>query len=142
MAYEWFTDEWARAYAEEINASARYRDSAKRWEWPLVLTAEADPSLGLESDRSIYLDLWHGECRAARVASGDDLAEAPYAISADPYTWKQVLDGQLEPISGLMRGKLRLVKGNMIALAGFVPASKELVACATRVDTALPPGLA
>ncbi len=141
MAYEMFTDEWARAYGEELNRSAKYREAAKRWEWPLALTVEADPGLGIERDRSVLLDLWHGECRSARMASPEDLQSAPYAISADPYSWKQVLDGQLEPISGLMRGKLKLTRGNMIALAGYLTAAKELVACATRLDTILPAGL-
>ncbi|ADG05797.1 SCP2 sterol-binding domain-containing protein [Kyrpidia tusciae] len=136
-----FGSEWAQQWGERLNQSVQYRQSAQTWEWPLVLVMEQDPSVGLAEDRAVYLDLWHGECREARVATPEDQETAPYVISADPYTWKQVLDRELEPITAIMRGRLKLTKGNMSTLSGYVIAAKYLVETAIDIEAELPEGL-
>lgn len=141
MGLEAFSHEWAKQWGEKINQNVQYRQAAQTWEWPLVLTLEQDPSAGVSEDRSVYLDLWHGECREARAATPEDLEAVPYVISADPYSWKQIFDGELEPLSAMMRGRLKLVKGNMAALSGYVLAAKYLVETALEVDTDFPEGL-
>ena len=140
MSYEVFTHEWAVACGEQINANQDYRAAAKNWEWPLVLTMTPDPKLGL-SERSVYLDLYHGDCREARAATPADASSVPYVIAADPKTWKKVLDRDLEPIFGLMRGKLKLAKGGLVGLLPYVTAAKEMVLSAACVETRYPPGL-
>lgn len=142
MAYPAFTEEWAQAYKERINENSRYREAARNWEWPLAFVLEADPALGIEEDRAIVLDLYRGECREARLATRDELDGVPYVISADAYTWKQVVDGRLDPLAAMLRGKLKIVKGNMAVLAGYVTAAKELVNSAQQVETEFPEGVA
>ncbi len=138
MKLELFTEAWAQQAASVLQASEGYKNAAKTWEGAMVMTMQADASLGIPEARSVYFDLWHGECREARAASSQDIASAPYVISADAFTWKQVLEGKLEPIAGLLRGKLKLVKGNMAVLARYVLAAKELVLGATQVQTIFP----
>lgn len=104
----------------------------------MIFTLQADPSLGIPTSRSAYFDLWHGECRDGRAATAADLEGAQYVISADAFTWKQVMEGKLEPISGLLRGKLKLSRGNMAVLARYVQAAKELVNGAKAVPTKFP----
>ncbi|PZN12790.1 MAG: Fis family transcriptional regulator [Bacillota bacterium] len=142
MAYPAFTQEWAQAYKDRINENPRYREAARNWEWPLAFVLEAEPSLGIEEDRAIVLDLYRGECRDARLATRDELDGVPYVISADAYTWKQVVDGRLDPLAAMLRGKLKIVKGNMAVLAGYVTAAKELVNSAQQVETEFPEGVA
>ncbi|QBS38210.1 Fis family transcriptional regulator [Thermaerobacter sp. FW80] len=142
MAYQAFTEEWAKAYKERINANANYREAARTWEWPLAFVLEADPSLGIEEERAIILDLYKGECRDARVGTKADLENVPYVISADAYTWKQVMDGELDPLAAMMRGKLKILKGDMGVLSGYVIAAKELVNSAQQVETEFPEGVA
>jgi putative sterol carrier protein len=140
MSYEMFTHDWAVACGDQINANEEYRKAAKNWKWPLVLTMKADAKLGVP-ERSVYLDLFQGDCREARVAQPADLEAVPYVISADPPTWKRVLEHDLEPIPGLMRGKLKLVKGSLVSLLPYVTAAKEMVNSAANVDTRFPQGL-
>ncbi len=142
MAVEMFSDDWARTFGASINANPAYREAAAAWEWPLVLSCHAAPDFALPEPRAIHLDLWHGECRAARAATPQDLETAPYVLAADVRTWKQVVDGRLDPVMGIMSGKLKLTRGKVSALLGFVKAAKELVGTAARVETAFPPGLA
>jgi putative sterol carrier protein len=140
VSYEVFSHDWAVACGEQINANEDYRKAARKWEWPLVLTMTADSKLGLP-ERSVYLDLFHGDCREARAAGAADQESAPFVISADPHVWKRVLDRDLEPIFGLMRGKLKLAKGSLVALLPYVTAAKEMVLSAACVDTRFPAGL-
>ncbi|HVT14632.1 MAG TPA: SCP2 sterol-binding domain-containing protein [Thermoanaerobaculia bacterium] len=142
MAHQLFSLEWALAWREQLRANLAYQAAARTWKWPLVLVMKADPGLGLHDERSIYLDLFQGQCREARIATAEDLEKAPFLLSADPRTWKQVLERRLEPIPGLMRGKLKLVRGSLALLLPYVLAAKELVESATRIDTAYPAELA
>jgi putative sterol carrier protein len=138
MKVQLYSDEWAKAVAGVIAASDSYKQAARTWEGSMVFTLQADPSLGVAENRSVFFDLWHGECRDGRSATPADLEAATYIISADAYTWQQVMEGKLEPIAGLMRGKLKLARGNMAVLARYVLAAKELVRSATQVDTEFP----
>jgi putative sterol carrier protein len=135
---ELFSEAWAVTAATAIRASLSYPKAAATWEGAIVLKLQADPSLGVAEDRSAFFDLWHGECRLARAATTTDLEEAAYVIAADAFTWQQVMAGKLEPIAGLLRGKLKLHKGNVAALARYVVAAKEMVACAASVPTRFP----
>lgn len=140
MAHEIFSGEWARAWCRELNESDAYGEAAEDWEGALVLRVEADPSYGIEEDRAVWVDLHHGACREARAVGEEEAGEAPYVIQADPYSWKQVLDGEMNPISGLMRGKLKLKRGSVVELARYVSAARELVRAAGRVTTEYPEG--
>lgn len=142
MAYEIFTGDWARAWCRELNESEAYAAAAEDWEGALILRVQADPSYGIEEDRAVWVDLHHGACRGARAAADDDAGATPYLIQADPYSWKRILDGEMDPISGLMRGKLKLERGSVVELARYVRAAKELVRAAGRVETAYPEGWA
>jgi putative sterol carrier protein len=62
-------------------------------------------------------------------------------VSADPYTWKLIFERKLEPVSTLMRGRLKLVKGDMSTLSGYVMAAKYLLEDALKVDTEIPEAL-
>jgi putative sterol carrier protein len=133
-----FSEEWLTEWKKKINENASYRQAAQTWEWPLILIFEKDPSAGVDEDRAVYLDLWHGECRDARVATKEDIQNSPYVISADPYTWKQIFDRKLEPISTIMRGRMKLIKGNMSTLSAYVLAAKYLVESALELDLEFP----
>jgi putative sterol carrier protein len=141
LAYRIFEDDWVQAFQDRVNESEEYRRSASTWHWPLVLRMQPDASLGFPDGYGVWLDLHRGECRAARVAKAEDMRSAPYVISADAYTWKQVLQKELEPISGLLRGKLKLEKGNMLTLASYVQAARYLVEAAREIDTVFPEGV-
>jgi putative sterol carrier protein len=135
---ELFSEAWVARAVDGIRSNAAYQKAATTWEGAMVLSLQADPSLGVPEARGAFLDLWHGECRGGHVATPADAEAAQYIISADAFTWKQVFEGKLEPITGLLRGKLKLTKGNMIVLAKYVMAAKALVSAATEIPTKFP----
>lgn len=135
--HEVFTAPWVLAWADEIRGSDAYRKAAASWEGSLAL-AMTDLGDGHDGERGVYLDLWHGECRAARVAGEGDLDTTDYVLAADLSTWKRVLQRELDPILGLMTGKLKLRRGSVTQLTPYLNASKELVLAATRVPSTFP----
>jgi putative sterol carrier protein len=124
-----FSDAWAKACRDELNASAAYREAGATWEGAVVFIREDG-----EAHRGVYVDLWHGECREAREIEGGDLDRAPYVIRGDEAAWSGVLGGSLDPLMALVTGKLKLVKGSLGTLAFQIKSARELVAAASRVQ--------
>ena len=139
---ELFTEEWARDWGNELSQSEEYRQAASSWEGPIVLELKASKkstnACNLPEDRAVLLDLWRGECRQARLADDDDVANALFVLRADLATWRTVLDGSISFLPAILRGKLKLRKGKLSALMPFTDAAKELVAAATRIETEFP----
>ncbi len=128
------SDEWVRIYAERINASEEYLEAAATWEDVIAFVFEAEPDKGVPEETWALMDLWHGECRSARMVSPQEGAGAPYVIRA-PYTrWKEILRGQLDPIKGMMQGKLK-VQGDLPTIVRYVRAANELVHLTSMVPT-------
>jgi putative sterol carrier protein len=130
-----FTAEWAHAWCRALNASATYREAGAEWEGDVVLVMTAD---GDVPARAIRLDLHHGECRGARIASDDDRENARYVMEAAPDAWRDLLSGRTPPLMALMTARLRLTRGNLSALLPFAGAARELVAAAVAMDSAFP----
>ena len=142
MGTELFSDAWAAGWAREINASDAYRVVGLKWESGFVLVMDSDPAIGLKEPRAVFVHLANGECRAGRAATSEDLELAPYVLRASPAVWRQVLGGDLEPVGAVMTGLMDLSRGNLVGLAPWLGAAKELLSAACRVECAYPDGLA
>ena len=127
-------EEWLDQYAKLINASEAYRQAAADWEGDVCYVIEAEPDRGVPEDVWAYIDLWHGECRAARVTTAEEGGKARYVIRA-PYTrWKEVIKKELDPVKGMMQGKLKL-QGDLPEILKYLKAANELVNLAATVPT-------
>src|SRR5215470_5814318 len=125
---------WFEAFAEQINASAHYREAAADWEGDIAFRIMAEPDRNVPADLYGYLDLWHGACRSGKVIDATEAAAAAYTIAAPFSRWKDVVEGDLDPIKGMMQGKLR-VRGDLPTIVRYVKAANELVRLTGRVDT-------
>lgn len=128
-----FTAPWVAAWAEALRTSASYRTAARRWEGSIVLETQPAPAHGIDTVRAVYLDLWHGDCRAAGIAGPEAYADASHVLCGAFDTWRQVLRGELAPTMAIMRGKLTLAKGSLSGLLPHVQAATELVRVAQGV---------
>lgn len=131
------TDEWMKAYVQEVNASEEYRQAAADWEGDIAFLVLAEPDKEFPRDVWLLMDLWHGICREGGVIDERRGAEARYLISAPYSRWKDVLAGELDPIKGMIQGKLKL-KGDLPVIVRYVRAANELVRLTGEVDTAFP----
>ena len=85
----------------------------------------------------MYVDLWHGDCRDARIVESADAKDPEFRIRAPLSSWKLVIGKQLDPIQALMTRRLSL-QGNMMKVMRAVKAAQELVNCCTLVPTEFP----
>lgn len=132
---EFGTTEWLQALKDQLNDSEAYAHAAKNWEgdFYFIVTPEGD----LRKSMYLYMDLWHGECRSARVVDDPSEENPAFRMKAPPRIWKKIVTRQLDPIQGLMTRQLQL-QGNMMQIMSSIKAAQELVECVTRVPTVFP----
>lgn len=135
MGLKFPSEEWVKKYKEAINSNPAYKEAAKNWTYgPVSLIIKAEPSIGLKEDVGVWLDLDRGVCREAKMVSPQEAQKAPFCITGDYARWKQVVKKELEPVQGMMQGKLKL-KGDLPTIVRFIKAAQELVESATTIET-------
>jgi len=134
MALPFPSEAWINELMNVVNESDAYRQAAEKWEGDIFFVVEKVP--GESGDVYLYMDLWHGECRGAGQFGPDEKSPA-FEIRAPLPTWKQVLEGRLDPIRGLTTRRLKL-KGNLMKILKSPKAAVELVNCAKDVETTYP----
>ena len=68
------------------------------------------------------------------MLDGKDERATEFAISAPYSTWRQVIEGKLDPIQGMMTRRLRLV-GDLMRIMRYPKAAKDIVDCCALVPT-------
>jgi len=129
------SEEWLEALVKELNSSLVYRDVAKNWEGDFYFIIEPEGAL---KERVIaYMDLWHGECRSAKIVTDENEESPEFRIRAPLNKWRRVLEKQINPIQGMLTGQIK-VKGNMMKIIKTPKAALELVNCCSCVPTIFP----
>ncbi len=135
MAILFGTQEWADALRKAVESSQSYQEAAKKWEGDLYIIVEPDAAYKYKN--IVYLDLWHGECRAASVVKDESEKTPKYRISGPFTIMKQILDKKVDPVQAMMTGKVK-VKGDMAQIMRMPRAAVELVNCMTQFETVFP----
>jgi putative sterol carrier protein len=134
---EFPSDAWVRDFVEAINASDAYAASTSDWEGDVVIAIGAEPDKGVPEDVHVLLDLWHGRCREGAIVDRARGEAAEFLISAPYSRWKDVIEGSLEPVKGLMQGKLK-VRGDLQKILRYVRGTQELARLTRNVETTFP----
>jgi len=135
MPLQFPSDEWIKAAMDEVNASPVYKEAAKTWEGDIIFVITALPDE--RKKVSLYMDLWHGECREAFEVTEPGSQKSEFSITASLPIWRKVLEGELDPIRGLVSRQLKM-KGNMMKVMKAPQAAVELVNSCAQVDTSWP----
>lgn len=136
MAFLPFTQGWADAFRDAVNSDLVYRQAGLQWQSPVALVLDDGAPVGLIGPVALELNLDRGLCNTARIMS-PDACTAPFVFRADYATWREIMDGALDPVAAVMNGKVRLT-GNMVALMMHARAVTALVRCAQQVPTRYP----
>lgn len=129
------SQEWLEEYVVLIKASPDYSAAAETWEGDVTYVFEAEPEKGVPEDVYSWMDLWHGDVRDYKYGVSKEQGEAAKFVIRAPYSrWKEVIKKELDPIKGMMQGKLKL-KGDLPTIVRYVKASNELVNIAGQVPT-------
>jgi putative sterol carrier protein len=126
------SDPWIKALSQQLNNSTSYAQSASDWEGDFVFVVEADATY--RDTAYLFLSLYHGKSPDAALMATKDERETEFAISAPYGTWCQVIQGKLDPIQGMMMGKLKL-SGNLKKILRYPRAAQEIISCCALVPT-------
>ena len=133
MAIKFPSKEWIEKYMEVVNDSPSYKEAAKTWEGDFLFVIEPDDRL--DEKHIFYLDLWHGDCRSVDYfQENNDLPETEFEYAGTYSNWLKVIDGEIDPIKGILTGKFKL-KGNKGKVMRAAKAAMELVNSAQKVET-------
>jgi putative sterol carrier protein len=122
------SDEWIKLFKEELNRSKDYEEVAKNWEGDFLFIVTPDEEL--KEEVTFYVDLWHGKCRDAYLVEGEKTAAFEFR---GPYSnWKKVINKELDPIRGLIRGMFT-VEGDSKIILDQSKAAQELVNTASTI---------
>ena len=134
---EFPSDEWFQRFVEVINGSEEYREYTETWEGDVVIHVEAEPDKGVPTDVYGLLDLWHGSCRGGGLVDRARADQAEFVVRAPYSRWKDVILGDLEPVKGLVQGKLR-VRGDLPKILRYTKGTQELALLTSEVETTFP----
>ena len=132
MGLRFPSDEWMKELARQLNANQAYERSAKDWEGDFVFVVEPDQSY--PQTTYLFLGLYHGKATDGAVVSSESERPAQFVIRAPFSTWRQVIEGRLDPIQGMMTRRLRL-QGDMMKIMRYPKAAKEIVTSCALVPT-------
>ena len=126
--------EWVATFEKLIQEDEQYKDVAKTWEGSVVIHILANPSVGLESDIYMLMDLWHGDCRSVRLVPEEIGKSADYVLTGELERWQSVMKKELDVVKAMMQGKIKL-KGSLPEIVRYVKASIRLVDLSAQIDT-------
>jgi putative sterol carrier protein len=132
---EIFTEAWAAAWCQKLEASDAYRKAAAAWDSPMVFVLEAGDGL---NERSLFLDLASGRCLGVRLAGAGDEARVPYVVAGRLEAWRGLLERRVDPMTTLLSGKLRLKKGHLFSLMPYAGAAFAMLEAAMAIDSTYP----
>ncbi len=132
MALKFPSDAWIKELSRQLNESEAYGKSAKDWEGDFVFVVEPDQAY--DNTAYLFLGLYHGKSPDAAMVTSEDEREAEFALRAPFGVWRRVIEGELDPIQGMMTKKMK-VQGNMMKIMRYPKAAKEIVSCCALVPT-------
>lgn len=130
MWEEIFSPRWVAHWREQIRASELHRQGALRWSWSLLLVLQDGPAQEAPADRGVYLDPLHDVLSAVGASWAEEAARAQFVLAGDAEAWREVVAGRLDPVVGVLHGRLELKKGGLLDLAMRTRAIRALLASA------------
>lgn len=125
--------EWLNELQAKLNGDQHYNQVARRWEGDLVF--DIQPSGSLREPLSLYVDLWHGKCRAVEYNRDVASHAKPAFILRSGYdNFTAILLGKLDPMTAMLTSKLK-VTGSMAYMMRNVPTVLDFVRCAREITT-------
>jgi len=132
MGLKFPSDAWIKELSHQLNESEAYEKSAKDWEGDFVFIVEPDQAY--DNTAYLFLGLYHGKSPDAAMVTSEDERETEFTLHAPFSVWRRVIEGELDPIQGMMTKKMK-VQGNMMKIMRYPKAAKEIVSCCALVPT-------
>ncbi|MCC7052459.1 MAG: SCP2 sterol-binding domain-containing protein [Gemmatimonadaceae bacterium] len=130
-----FSPAWADALRDAVNSDEAFREAGRKWTNPvaLIVTAHAARPDGV----AVQVDLEAGTCTAAAALRPDDVT-APFVLSASLETWREIMEGETDPIAAVSRGRVAVTRGSLSLLMLSAGTARALLASTRKIDTLWP----
>lgn len=128
------SEAWVDAWVAAANADAAFRDAGRGWAGSVGAVFGADE---LMPAGPVFLRLDGEEGRWDGHALGTEanlLDGAVFTLSASYRIWKLIMSGELDPLRGLVQGRVR-VRGQLSSLLGRISALNAMMRLAGTLDT-------
>ncbi|AXL91887.1 hypothetical protein C4J65_29025 [Streptomyces sp. CB09001] len=127
--------DWLNSYVGLINSSEEFEEAARTFQAEIAFVFEAEEERGLRADVWCHTEFGEGRCKSAAYDVGREGAgDTTFVIRAPYSVWKSVIEGETDPIEGMLDGDL-MVTGHLPTLLKYVRATDELVSLAAQVSS-------
>lgn len=117
-----FSQEGAQALRSALNDDPQWLREAGGWTTTLGLVVE-----GGAPAQALRLQLENGLCQEIRPTGESELEGAEFVLKGTEPVWRGVLSGQLDAVGAVLMGKLKVIRGNVMALASRAGAARLLL---------------
>ncbi len=124
--------EWLKELQRILNDDDGYKVAGKNWEGSLTLVSEPDELH--DKFHYIWINPYHGQVLDVAEMESLDERPSPFILSGTYSTWKSIVKGEIDPIKGLMKGKIT-VDGDVSYLVTQVKQAQALLKGLMQVDT-------
>jgi putative sterol carrier protein len=129
------TPEWLEALCTKLNGDGRYSHVARNWEGDIVF--DISPDGNLKSPITMYLDLWHGQCRRSEYNPAPAAHAAPrFRLSSEYGNFASIVMGKLDPMTAMLSNRLK-VAGSLGYMMRNVPTVLDFVRCAREITAGI-----
>jgi putative sterol carrier protein len=129
------SEEWVDAWVALANRSPEFEESGRGWEGAVGLVIEADTDAGFTEPLYVRLDGRQGKWLGSELGRNSALVEGAVFVLQAPYRrWKELIKQDLNPIRGVLQGKLR-VAGHLPVILKWTNSMAILAQLAGQIDT-------
>ncbi len=129
------SDEWAKAFQEELNRSQFYAQVAKDWSATYLFIVEADSAL--PESVVLYAEIRQGKCVNSYQCDDPVGKETDLVLSAPFGVWRRMLEQKMHPLAAIAKRQVK-VQGNVLKLMQNTKRTHEFFECGLRVHTEFP----
>jgi putative sterol carrier protein len=130
-------DDWIDEYQDRLNESEEYSDAGEGWGEGFngAFIFHIAPDDTYDGDPVyLYIDVADGSCHEAYVTEDPDGEDWGFAFRGEADNWKQLIDGELDPVQGMMDGTFDL-DGDMQKVMQYSQAAVVMTDLASDIDT-------
>ena len=129
-------EEWIDEYKAKLNESDQYSHAGEGWgigfNGDFIFEIQPDDTYDGEPV-SLYLELKDGACLDAYVTDDPDSEDWGFAFRGAYSNWKKLVDGELDPVEGMMDGTFEL-DGDMQKVMQYSQAAIVMTETAGDID--------
>ena len=121
------SEEWAELLAEEINGDKAMAKAAKGFDATIQFTIQ---NAGDRGELPFWTHMKDG--KVLEVHTGEEKCE--YVVAGDYAVWKDIVDGNQDPLQAIMVKKLTF-EGNMQIIMKYIKAVNQMMEDVKKVPT-------